>query len=459
MAEHTDSGKKVDVRPQAPVPPVLGSKEAAVDAHGDAVIPVGTRAIFDMAFQGDPQLVRVVLPDSVRKLGGRAFAQCENLREVCLNDGLEILEGNVFNGCVHLEELVLPDSLRKVNGHALYHTSFRSPVYNRSGTALYHCPEKIAEPVFTVPQGVKRLGCGAFLGCAGLEEVILPEGLEVIEKEAFLGTGIRRITIPASVKVIEAFAFWNCRNLEQVDLRCGGQAAETCAFYRCPRLRLRQMGQELPVIQQLRLQGVDLLGVPDKLEVPQGDFWQQEGFVSCAVRCAQGEPGAMMGFAAYLESLGTHEFFSCAANFWRYRAGLYGDPDGARWVTQWMAAHPGQRIPSAMRSTFRGSTDGRRLRALGFLFFDPGRQYSLDGPDKDGIVQVCSWCSADGPDETGYGWEELYDWWYLDEHLSELPGVEMLHAYSNRDADVLADRFTAQHAAAARAVRARAGRA
>ena len=72
---------------------------------------------------------------------------------------------------------------------------------------------------------------------------LLPEGLEVIEKEAFLQTGIRRITIPASVKVIEAFAFWGCRNLEQVDLRCGSRAAETCAFYRCPGLRLRRWGR------------------------------------------------------------------------------------------------------------------------------------------------------------------------------------------------------------------------
>ena len=120
-----------------------------------------------------------------------------------------------------------------------------------------------------------------------------------------------------------------------------------------------------------------------------------------------------------------------------------------------MSQHPRQRIPSAMRSSPQGSEDGLRLRALGFLFFDPRRSYRLSGPDCDGIVQVCSWCGGDGPDEDGYGREELYDWWYLDEHLTPLPGVEMLHAYSDHEACVLRERFEAQHAAAARAIRER----
>ena len=69
-----------------------------MDEQGAAVIPEGTREICDMAFQENPQLIRVVLPDSVRKVGSRAFAGCENLREVHLNDGLEILEEKAAQG-------------------------------------------------------------------------------------------------------------------------------------------------------------------------------------------------------------------------------------------------------------------------------------------------------------------------------------------------------------------------
>ena len=118
-----------------------------------------------------------------------------------------------------------------------------------------------------------------------------------------------------------------------------------------------------------------------------------------------------------------------------------------------MSQHPQQRIPAAMKSFLLDNVDGLRLRALGFLFFDPQRNYRLNGLDCDGIVQVCSWSGWDGPAEDGFGREELYDWWYLDEHLTPLPGVEMLHAYSDHEACVLRERFDAQHAAAARAVR------
>ena len=213
------------------VSPVLGSKEAMVDEQGAAIIPEGTREICDMAFQENPQLIRVVLPDSVRKVRSRAFTGCENLREVHLNDGLEILEGNVFNGCTRLEDLVLPASLRKVHAYAFNHTSFRTPVYDRSGTILYHYPEQAPVTFFAVPQGVQRLAHGAFLGCAALAEVCPPESLAVIEREAFVNTAIRSITIPASVKTVAGFAFWHCRPLEQVELLCSSDAAHAYACY------------------------------------------------------------------------------------------------------------------------------------------------------------------------------------------------------------------------------------
>lgn len=300
MSEHRNQCHEV-------VPPVLGSKDAVVDEQGTAVIPEGTREIFDMAFQGNPQLIRVVLPDSMRKVGSRAFAGCENLREVHLNDGLEILEGNVFNGCVCLEELVLPDSLRKVHAYALYHTSFRAPVYNRSGTILYHYPEQTPVTFFAIPQGVKRLAQGAFLGCAALETIRLPESLEIIEQEAFVNTAIHSITIPASVKAVERSAFWLCEDLEQVDLLCDSQAVDTGAFGWCN--HKLQLQQPLLFLEQLRVQGMDPLDVSERLKIPENGFWWQESFISHAMQCAQGDPGAMMEFAAYLESLGTHKFF------------------------------------------------------------------------------------------------------------------------------------------------------
>ena len=46
----------------------------------------------------------------------------------------------------------------------------------------------------TIPEGVLKIGEGAFAGSAALTGVTVPEGAEEIEKEAFLGcAGLRRV--------------------------------------------------------------------------------------------------------------------------------------------------------------------------------------------------------------------------------------------------------------------------
>ena len=127
------------------------------------------------------------------------------------------------------------------------------------------------------------------------------------------------------------------------------------------------------------------------------------------------------------------EFYECAANFWRYRAYLYGNPEAAAWKEAWMQTNPRQRIPTVMDPDLKGNYHGDQLRALGFLFFDPERSYTLEGVDENGIVEVSSWCDELPADEDGFGRENLYDWWYLDAHLARIPGVCILGCFSAAD--------------------------
>ena len=125
--------------------------------------------------------------------------------------------------------------------------------------------------------------------------------------------------------------------------------------------------------QELYIRGIDLLEMPRRLQVPEGDFWKTKDFAQLVSRCAEGNTGAMLEFADYLDGLGKHEFFRCAANFWRYRACRYGDAQAQSWKLSWLNEHPRQRIPSAMSSKLSGNFQGVYLRAMGFSFFDPER--------------------------------------------------------------------------------------
>ncbi len=433
--------------------PVLTAKAARVKLNGEAVIPQGTVEIGFGAFQRNKQLRFIELPETVKKINSRAFAECDNLERVLLNEGLEVIEGNVFNGCAKLKTLVFPDSLKEVHAYAFYKTSLEEPVYNRSGDVLHHYPSGDSAVSFTAPAHVKTLFEGAFFRTEVLEEVILPEGLERINLRAFQETDIKRVVIPSSVTRVSSTAFWSCPELEIVDFRCGEEALEERVFHACPNVKILIAGREASFEQELRIKGISLLGIPRRLVVPEGNFWKKDSFRELAMRCAGGNAEAMMEFAECFDGLGADDFFVCAANFWRYRACLYGSVRAKEWKDAWLNDHPRQLIPSVITEKLQGTSMGEKLRALGFLFFEPGREYSLMGKDANGIVEVSSWCGEEGPDEEGFGREELYDWWYLDEHLNPIPGVKKIHGYSRHDRSAFSKRFDEQYEAALKAIR------
>ena len=65
---------------------------------------------------------------------------------------------------------------------------------------------------------VVRVAENAFKNSDDIDTIILPDTLEEISANAFLGSSIRRIYIPDSVKVIGEYAFSECKNLESVIL-------------------------------------------------------------------------------------------------------------------------------------------------------------------------------------------------------------------------------------------------
>ena len=416
-----------------PVDAVLGRKSVQIDSAGNAVIRSGVKTIGNSAFENNQQLRCAVLPRSVKEIQYASFRDCPNLEKLVLNEGLEIIEGNTLSRCSKLKELVFPDSIRKVEAYTFYDTRFQKPVFNSSGTALHHYPNTLKEKVYTVPNGVKRLFAGAFFNNTELEELILPEGLERIDTRAFLDTKIKKITIPSTVKIVEPRAFWSCSNLEEIHFACPESAFADEAFMGGKNRKFYKQGVEIDYDEALRITGRTRLGVVQRLKVPEGDFWKQEPFLTYAKRCSQRDTEAMMEFATFFDGLGDDPFYKYAANFWHYRAYKLGNSQAAQWKSEIDAIYPRQPIPSVLTEKLSYGADGTILRALGFLFFELDRDYSIDGMDKNGVVQVDSWCGDDGPDEDGFGREEYYDWWLLDDTLNPIPGIKRWHSYSRRE--------------------------
>lgn len=70
-----------------------------------------------------------------------------------------------------------------------------------------------------LPQTLKKIGNSTFSGCIALEEVIIPDMVESIEYAAFCHCeSLRHISIPIGVKVIPCGAFFGCSSLNSVTI-------------------------------------------------------------------------------------------------------------------------------------------------------------------------------------------------------------------------------------------------
>lgn len=403
------------------------------ESHGQVTIPTGKEVVCRKAFDGDSTLRSISVPGSVKRIEARAFAECVNLEKVELAEGIETIDDNVFSGCTGLTRLTIPDSVRGLYGWTFYQfTGLRTPVYNRSGTILYCYPCTAEDKMFIVPEHVEQVNAAAFLRNPWLEEVVLPPKMEVLGSRSFMECGIRRITIQKSVKRIESEALYSCKSLEKVAVL--GKDTSICdgAFYNCP-FQMEIVTSRMPRYdERLHWFGAAFLYGACKT-LPGGGHCGDRLFRHHAKGCAEGDVRAMWELGNYFANLGGHEFYTYAANFWRYRAVRRGFAPAKKWLEQWIKENPGQRLPSVSAEVISGSVDGRMMRYAGFLSFNVNRTYNVMPPDENGIVVINSWCGDDGPDEDGFGREEFYDWWFLDKNLRQIPGTTMVRSHSYRD--------------------------
>lgn len=83
----------------------------------------------------------------------------------------------------------------------------------------------------TIPDTVTRIGARAFARCA-FTSFTIPESVTVIESKAFFDCGyLTEITIPQSVKSLGEMAFYSCSSLEKAYVKAEIETLEPYTFY------------------------------------------------------------------------------------------------------------------------------------------------------------------------------------------------------------------------------------
>lgn len=152
-------------------------------------IEEGIKKIDDKAFK-DVGLLETILPESLEYLGEEAFAYNET--KINYVNNLKYIGDSAFVGTKLDGELYLKNI--EYGKHVFGYTNVSKVVFD--------------DEIKIIPEAI-------FLDVIDLEEVVLPKGLEVIEKYAFRSTNIKSLTLINDIKVND-YAFAAIHNLTEV---------------------------------------------------------------------------------------------------------------------------------------------------------------------------------------------------------------------------------------------------
>ena len=216
-------------------------------------IPEGIVDIKDYTFVRCERLESVVLPSTLKTIGKEAFMGCHLLLNVVLPDGLTTIDEAAFqhlgvNASVN-DIIIIPASVTSM-GNRVFDYCHRLTVYvstaerpsgwrkNWLGSeepcnVVWNFKQLVTEGNFTYSEF--NDGSKLLIAYSGNEEnVIVPEGISAIGKDAFAGNDkIVSVTLPATLEEIGDRAFINCSKLTSINLPSALKVIGESAFNEC----------------------------------------------------------------------------------------------------------------------------------------------------------------------------------------------------------------------------------
>lgn len=159
------------------------------------VIPEGVIAIGSFG----EKVKSISLPSTLKYIDDSTFYKCSELSEINLPSNLVSIGYNAFAFCTSLKEITIPGSVTKVGDSAFYGcenlTTVKFEDDNQDASEIY-------------------FDIRTFYDCENLKQIVLPDNITAIPKEAFYNcSALRELDIPDGVTEIGYNAFYNCNAL------------------------------------------------------------------------------------------------------------------------------------------------------------------------------------------------------------------------------------------------------
>ena len=103
----------------------------------------------------------------------------------------------------------------------------------------------------TMHNNIESIEWAAFRQCESLTSFVIPEGLKTLEAGVFLGSGLESVVIPQNITKIARRCFASCRNLKSVEIGRNVETLEETVFEECPNLsRIFSLNPAAPKIEK-----------------------------------------------------------------------------------------------------------------------------------------------------------------------------------------------------------------
>ena len=210
----------------------LGKSCFEATAIAELRLPDSVTTIKDYAFESCSSLRTLQFSNNLTSIGERAFEGCTKLPSLYLPYGLKTIGHRCFGKCSLLTSVYIPASVTSigsmafwrctalerfyVDGQSSYFTAIDGVLFSEGGRCLHSYPTGRTGS-YTVPNGITKIGYGAFEDCTNITEIKIPYGLTYIDVWAFYGcTGLKTVTLPGSVTNIGNNGFRSCSALEKL---------------------------------------------------------------------------------------------------------------------------------------------------------------------------------------------------------------------------------------------------
>lgn len=199
----------------------------------------GTIQITGLTDYGN-ELSELVIPAKlddmeVSSVAAGAFKDASNIRSVSVEDGVLSIEDNAFINCYNLEKVELPQSVVNIGANAFRETRLEKERLEQDGALIINgilLEVRDTGSEYSIPEGVKVVGCGVFYGnteikklklgneverleayaCAdmsALEEVVWGDNIQKLGYGAFSGCTKLELNVPDKISEVEKEAFRN----------------------------------------------------------------------------------------------------------------------------------------------------------------------------------------------------------------------------------------------------------